>query len=163
MRSHTLRPGTSSPSYIFRLSVEIVVGVAACLSFPCALWCRGWPLAHRDTRRDRFAYRFVPTATKGPRHPQGRSELASGAGCVAALTGNAAVGASQTPKRSRPLSGIAASLPVSTPNRPKRTQIEINVDPRLRHKSPFFARGRTTRQEVAAMRSTRRQRAQDVV
>ena len=27
----------------------------------------------------------------------------------------------------------------------------------------FFSRGRTTRQEVAAMRSTRRQRAQDVV
>jgi hypothetical protein len=45
-------------------------------------------------------YQLVPAAATGPRHPQGRSEPASGAGRVAALTGNGAVGASQAGKRS---------------------------------------------------------------
>ena len=44
-------------------------------------------------------YQLVPAAAKGPRHPQGRSELASEAGRAAALTGNGAVGACQAGKR----------------------------------------------------------------
>jgi hypothetical protein len=42
---------------------------------------------------------LVPAAAKGPRHPQGRSEPASGAGRAAALTGNGAVGGCQAGKR----------------------------------------------------------------
>src|SRR6266702_6846424 len=61
----------------------------------------GW-----STRRKRgqgggpLRYKFVPSAAKGTRHPQGRSEPASGAGRAAALTGNGAEGASQSEKRS---------------------------------------------------------------
>ncbi len=46
-----------------------------------------------------LSYQLVPAAAKGPRHPQGRSELASGAGRAAALTGNGAVGGCQAGKR----------------------------------------------------------------
>jgi hypothetical protein len=46
-------------------------------------------------RKGTLSYKLVPTASKGPRHPQGRSELASGAGRAAALTGNVALGASR--------------------------------------------------------------------
>jgi hypothetical protein len=45
-------------------------------------------------------YQLVPAAAKGPRHPQGRSEPASGALRAAELTGNGAVGGSQAGKRS---------------------------------------------------------------
>jgi len=45
-------------------------------------------------RRGPLWYQLVPTAAKGPRHPQGRSEPASGALRAAELTGNLAVGAS---------------------------------------------------------------------
>jgi hypothetical protein len=45
-------------------------------------------------------YQLVAAAAKGPRHPPGRSEPASGAGRVAALTGNGAVRASQAGQRS---------------------------------------------------------------
>ncbi len=47
-----------------------------------------------------LSYQLVPAAAKGPRHPQGRSEPASGAGRAAALTGNGAVGGSQAGERS---------------------------------------------------------------
>jgi hypothetical protein len=47
-----------------------------------------------------LVYELVPAAAKGPRHPQGRSEPASGALRAAELTGNGAVGGSQAGKRS---------------------------------------------------------------
>jgi hypothetical protein len=54
----------------------------------------------RGQRGGPLCYQFVPAVAKGPRHPQGRSELVSGAGRAAALTGNEAVGGSQTEERS---------------------------------------------------------------
>jgi|SRR5215207_11213292 len=50
--------------------------------------------------RGPLRYQLVPAAAKGTRHPQGRSEPASGAGRAAALTGNGAVGGSQPEERS---------------------------------------------------------------
>ena len=47
-----------------------------------------------------FVTSSSPQPRRGPVTRQGRSELASGAGGAAALTGNVAVGGSQTPKRS---------------------------------------------------------------
>jgi len=82
-------------------------------------------------------YQFVPTAAKGPRHPQGRSELASGAGRAAALTGNEGVAGSQTTKRSPVSLPFCGDSPGSASGRPSRTQIEIRPDPRLRHKRPL--------------------------
>jgi len=45
-------------------------------------------------------YQLVSAAAKGPCHPQGRSEPASGALRAAELTGNGAVGGSQRGERS---------------------------------------------------------------
>jgi hypothetical protein len=53
---------------------------------------------------------LVPAAAKGPRHPQGRSERASGAGRCAAVTGNEAVGGSQTRKRSPVTSPVVTRM-----------------------------------------------------
>ena len=57
------------------------------------------PERKRGQRGGPLRSQLVPAAAKGPRHPQGRSELASGAGRAAALTGNGAVGACQAEKR----------------------------------------------------------------
>src|SRR6266568_2435913 len=93
-RSPTLRPGTSSPSYEFRLSIEIVVGGGVP---SLALLVVGGP----GQRGDRFVISARPHGHEGdPVTRQGRSEPASGAGRVAALTGNEAVGGSQPTKRS---------------------------------------------------------------
>src|SRR6266851_10214054 len=54
------------------------------------------PERKRGQRGGPLRSQLVPAAAKGPRHPQGRSEPASGAGRAAALTGNGAVGASRT-------------------------------------------------------------------
>ncbi len=57
------------------------------------------PERKRGQRGGPLRSQLVPAAAKGPRHPQGRSELASGAGRAAALTGNGAVGGCQAGKR----------------------------------------------------------------
>jgi hypothetical protein len=65
--------------------------------------------AQAGAERGPLRSQLVPAAAKGSRHPQGRSELASGAGRGAALTGNGAVGGCQSGKRP-PVTVIHAEL-----------------------------------------------------
>ncbi len=117
------------PPTSFDLSVESVVGGDVSLSVVARL-----SPVDGTGKGDRFVTSSSPRPRRGPVTRQGRSELASGAGRGAALTGNVAVGGSQSTKRFPVSCRFGRDAPGSARGRPNRTQIEIMPDPRLRHK-----------------------------